>query len=245
MRRAAPSGMGARRRARGIALLVVMVVVLLSSLLALWAFRSSLVNEALVGNDASYQRAFEAAQAMIQDAEQDIRGTHADGTNCVPSASDVRICRRGATLRFIDEDKDLGTLLGRLDTAPTRCLQGICQKRTGEQDFWNDAAAMTEMTADGVGARYGEYTGALSAGGSAALANPLLASRNASDGGAWYWIEVMPYDRSEAGLLTDRSKMDLNLNPNVVYRITAIARGPNQRTQVVLQSTFAHQKLKN
>lgn len=47
-----------------------------------WASRTSLFNEMLVGNDADYQRAFEAAQALIQDAELDIRGENADGTAC-------------------------------------------------------------------------------------------------------------------------------------------------------------------
>ena len=74
---------------QGIALYVVIVLVLLSMLLALWAARSSLFNELLLGNDADYQRTFEAAQAMLQDAEFDIRGTKADGSICTP---DGRCC---------------------------------------------------------------------------------------------------------------------------------------------------------
>jgi type IV pilus assembly protein PilX len=236
--------MAARQRQRGISLLVVMIVVLLSSLLALWAFRSSLVNEAIVGNDADYQRAFEAAQAMIQDAELDIRGERADGGSCVGHATDTKICRLGNTIAFAEENKDLGALLARLDAAATRCIQGICQKRVGAQDFWSDATALGDMTAADVGARYGEYTGALPPTGSTAAPNPLLLQRGAGQG-AWYWIEVMPYDTTPAGLLAGRDKLELNLNPAVVYRITAVARGLKPRTQVVLQSTFARQKLKN
>ena len=71
-----------RQRQRGVALFVVIVFVMLSMLLALWASRTSLFNEMLVGNDADYQRAFEAAQALIQDAELDIRGENADGSVC-------------------------------------------------------------------------------------------------------------------------------------------------------------------
>src|SRR5256885_8542923 len=55
---------------------------MLSMLLALWASRTSLFNELVVGNDADYQRAYEAAQALLQDAELDIRGEKADGTVC-------------------------------------------------------------------------------------------------------------------------------------------------------------------
>ena len=52
-------------RQRGIALFVVLVFVMLSMLLALWASRTSLFNEMVVGNDADYQRAFEAALPCI------------------------------------------------------------------------------------------------------------------------------------------------------------------------------------
>lgn len=222
-----------------------MLVVLLSSLLALWAFRASLVNETIVGNDADYQRAFEAAQAMLQDAELDIRGERGDGTDCVPTA-DVKVCRKGGTMAFIEETRQIGGFIFALDTQTTRCRDGICQKRTGAQDFWATDAVLNPMKLDA--ARYGEYTGARLPADSKASANPILAWNDADQrtaANAWYWIEVMPYDNSPAGLLAGRDKLDLNLNPNVVYRITAIARGLKPSTQVVLQSTLARQKLRN
>jgi type IV pilus assembly protein PilX len=260
--------MHSARRQRGISLLVVMIVVLLSSLLALWAFRSSLVNEAIVGNDADYQRAFEAAQAMIQDAEMDIRGERADGRSCVGAAAAApgdaagaavagRICRIAGTLRFPEENKELIGLLAELDAEPTRCRDGICQKRTGIQDFWTDDATFRAMTRPStvsnlpVGARYGQYTGALppvagtpDPAKSDPMVNPLL-TESGADRGAWYWIEVMPYDTSPGELLAGRAKLVLNLNPNVVYRITAVAVGLKPRTRVVLQSTFVRQKIRN
>lgn len=237
-----------RQRQRGLALLVVMLVVLLSSLLALWAFRSSLVNETLVGNDADYQRAFEAAQAMLQDAELDIREERADGSACVPNASRPAICRTGSTVAFIDVDTELVGLIGRLEAQSTGCLHGICQKRTGAQDFWSTDATLQPMIAAGVAARYGEYTGALPAAGSTAAVNPLLLWRDTTPviaARAWYWVEVMPYSRNPGNLLEGRRQLDLNLNPNVVYRITAVARGLKDHTQVVLQSTFARQRIRD
>ncbi len=243
------------RRQRGISLLVVMIVVLLSSLLALWAFRSALVNEAIVGNDADYQRAFEAAQAMVQDAESDIRGERGDGTSCTgvaaadPSNAEAvnaarRVCRIGpGVMQFIEENKQLVGLLSDLDAAATRCINAICQKRTGIQDFWSAEATLTPMLASGVAARYGEYTGALPPAGNTANLNPLLLARGARSG-AFYWVEVMPYDTG-MGLLSGRAKLELNLNPNVVYRITAIAFGNKPNTMVVLQSTFVRQKIRN
>lgn len=233
-----------RAHQHGISLLVVMIVVLLSSLLALWAFRSALVNEAIVGNDADYQRAFEAAQAMIQDAEMDIRGERADGTLCVSDVGDARVCRTGTTVAFVEENRQLGALIARLESAATKCENAICQKRVGAQDFWNDEDSFAAMRAENVAARFGDYTGARMAAESKATPNPLLVDQR-EDEGAWYWIEVMPYDSSPVGLLAGREKLELNMNPNVVYRITAIARGRKDRTQVVLQSTYVRQKLRN
>ena len=233
----------------GVALFVVIVIVMLSMLLALSASRTSWFGEMLVGNDADYQRAFEAAQAMIQDAELDIRGEQSNGDPCKSVANDSNICRAGNTVWFIDEEQELGNLINTLDAQTTKCLQGICQKRGDKQDFWKDATTLAAMTADGVGARYGTYTGAKTGSNS----NPILNMQDAGKG-AWYWVEVMPYDINPgAGLINqdtsatnaNKSKWELSLKPPIVYRITAIARGLKPSTQVVLQSTFARQKLKD
>ena len=51
---------------------------------------------------------------------------------------------------------------------------------------------------------------------------------------------------NNSGLISNGSRnLGLNLKPNVVFRITAIARGIKPSTQVVLQSTYVRQKMKN
>lgn len=231
---------GNRTRQRGISLVIVIVLVMVSALMALWGFRSSALNEAVVGNDADYLRAFEAAQALIQDAELDISGTRADGTLCTPNPSKGDICRRTTGMWFIDEQQLMGTLVNQLSSHTPACQQGICLKRTANQDFWNDKDTLEAMTAAGVGARYGQYTGATT--GSAS--NPILANQAADEGG-WYWVEIMQYEGEGVGggvVKSDQSnKLALRLNPSLVYRITALARGRKPGTQVVLQSTFARQ----
>lgn len=57
---------------QGAALYIVVIFILLSMLVALWASRSAIFNELVAGNDADYQRAMESAQAMVQDAQDDI-----------------------------------------------------------------------------------------------------------------------------------------------------------------------------
>lgn len=227
-------------RQRGIALFVVLVFVMLSMLLALWASRTSLFNEMVVGNDADYQRAVEAAQALLQDAEMDIRSEFADGSAC-------KVCRQGSTAKIPVEAKDVASLLahlGGLGTTPA-CTDGLCLKRTGNQDFWNESASLAAMQAAGV--RYGTYTGALT-GSEEEPANPILRDTGAGRGG-WYWIEVLPYsaDAASSSLIAGSAANHLTLNivPHVVYRITALARGRKDSTLVVLQQTYARHRQKD
>ena len=238
------------RQQRGVSLFIVIVLIMLSMLLALWASRSSLFNEMIVGNDADYQRAYETAQALLQDAELDIRNERADGTSCVPVSGKPEVCRIPDAVNTVwipTEDKEVGDLLAELDKATTKCVRGLCLKRTAEQDFWNDKTTLDALMADGVGARYGQFTGAQTGDAS----NSILKINKPGDDpkkGGWYWIEVMPYDSSAGNfeLISNGStNMALNLIPNIVYRITAIAHGLKPSTQVVLQTTFVRQKMKN
>lgn len=226
----------------GIALFVVIVFVLLSMLLALWAARSSWFNEILLGNDADYQRTFEAAQAMLQDAEFDIRGTKADGSSCI-SNDKPDVCRKETSVYFDIETKDLESVLSTIaaQNSTVKCYKGICQKRADPQDFWNDASTLSSMIAEDVGARYGQFTGAMTS-------NEILSTSDAGKG-AWYWVEMLPYVDANVALM---SGLDPNSNVErfaparkklVVYRITALARGLKPNTEVVLQSTLSIQAI--
>ncbi|RYF31800.1 MAG: pilus assembly protein [Comamonadaceae bacterium] len=258
-----------KRRQDGVALFIVIVFVMLSMLLALWASRTSMFNEMIVGNDTDYQRAFEAAQALLQDAELDIRGEKADGSDCrIPLAT---ACRGGnpALAQIPLEAKEAAALWADLESivAGPRCLNALCLKRTGRQDFWNNASDKTdpindftlaEMTVNNIGARYGQYSGAqLSTDENEPKGNPILRDRSANNRGAWYWIEVLPYDPNadkSALIAGGANHLALNMKPNVVYRITSIAYGRKVRnvagvdvpiTQAVLQQTYARQKIKD
>ncbi|QIL78768.1 pilus assembly protein PilX [Diaphorobacter sp. HDW4A] len=235
-------------RQRGVTLFIVIIFVMLSMLLALWASRTSLFNEMIVGNDADYQRAFEAAQALMQDAELDIQGNASDGKECLPASdSAATVCRTGSTLKFPLEAQETSILLADLGVVPLFCKDGICLKRTESQDFWNDPSVLKQMAANGIGARYGQYTGAKTGSNR----NPLLESTKdtAADKGGWYWIEIMPYvdEVGNTNLMTNVSSnsLDLNLKPRVAYRITAIAYGRKSGTMSVLQQTYSRTKKKD
>ncbi|KRC23795.1 PilX N-terminal domain-containing pilus assembly protein [Acidovorax sp. Root217] len=249
-------------RQRGVALFVVIVFVMLSMLLALWASRTSLFNEMVVGNDADYQRAFEAAQALLQDAELDIRRELPDGTPCITAAT----CRDliGAADKIPADPAEVTPLLANLDNQTTKCRAGLCTKRTGRQDFWNyttnsptpsdlkpGEVKLEDMTQPTVGARYGQYTGAAK-GSVTAQANPILQwdAATPNNQGGWYWIELLKYDDSKGGpgVIIDPGMpniLALNLTPNVAYRITALAYGRKPNTMAVLQQTYVRQPRKN
>ncbi|WP_179625644.1 PilX N-terminal domain-containing pilus assembly protein [Comamonas testosteroni] len=242
---------------QGIALFLVIIFVMLSMLLALWASRTSLFGEMIVGNDADYQRAFEAAQALLQDAELDIRGETSSGTAC--SAPPCRAY--SSALQFPGDSQEINPLITKLEAEATRCKDALCARRVGRQDFWNFATSETPISpaADAslgevplsamipVGARYGQFTGAAHKTDNGQL-NPILAE-TADGKGGWYWIEVMRYSDAAktANLITDSStsQLPLNLDVYVIYRITALAKGRKDGTTVVLQETYARQRMKD
>lgn len=245
-------------RQRGVALFVVLVLVMLSMLLALWASRSALFNQVIISNDADYQRAFAAAQAMLQDAELDMLRVKPNGEPCVKIANRPKVCRASGVLYPPQGSEEVDPLIAQLSgIANTQCKDGLCAKRGTDpkhigQDFWNNADLMKEMQKEGVGARYGEYTGATQSANTAELGaagSAILNQTGNGSIGAWYWIEVLPYsDAAQGGSLVvgnASNLLPLNANPLVVYRVTAIAYGRKRGTRVVLQQTFVPQKLKN
>ncbi|TFI47227.1 pilus assembly protein [Diaphorobacter sp. DS2] len=247
----------AAARQRGVALFVVIVFVMLSMLLALWASRTSLFNELVVSNDADYQRAFEAAQALLQDAELDIRGEMADGNLCSGPP-----CRAySSALQFPGDTNEINPLITLLESKTTRCQDGLCARRVGRQDFWNYAKSDTSIKPSAntslgevpltdlmdTGARYGQFTGAANTTTSGPL-NPIL-TETAKGRGGWYWIEILRYSEKakSANVVVDSTtnQLPLNLDVYVVFRITALALGLKPNTSVVLQETYARQRTKD
>lgn len=230
-----------KKHQRGISLYIVIIIVLLSMLLALWGSRTAIFNEMIVGNDADYQRAYEAAQAMLQDAELDIQQKTADGTSC--KVIEDKVCRsNNGGMTAITTIAELQGFTDTMNSKTAKCFNGLCSKRLGAQDFWNNPTTMTAMTegsADdntNIAARYGQYTGAISKD-----SDPILNNTKAGEG-AWYWIEIMKYQDEPAINMVGRSaNAGLGIKAQLVYRITAIARGLKPSTQVVLQSAFVLQ----
>jgi len=224
------------RGERGVALVVVLVLVLLTTLLVLWTSRSARFNEIITGNDSDHQRAFEAAQAMVRDAEFDIQGLRPDGQPC--SETTGAACRghavsASAALAHFPHRKepDLNaTLMETLDAEDPSCIAGICSPTAVEPEFWTDANEFTAMKA--MAATYGKYTGAQAVD----TGNPLLKDGTAAR--AWYWVELLPYDTSAAAQSRNGYDYRADADQPFVYRITAIAEGLRPGTQAVVQTIY-------
>jgi len=222
------------RPQQGIALIVVMVMLLLGTILALGSSRTNWLNEALVGNESDYQRAYAAAEALIADAETDIRGVLPGGATCLSTG--FAGCRNPllAVQPFFPTTFDemfVVSAMFPVAAPPLPCSQGICIP-TGIQglgnDWWaNNLAAMIPQ-----GSAYGAHTGA----NPALAGNPLLTVT--PNRGAWYWVEVFKYAQGSGVLNADEGLPVPGDDQPFFYRITAVVQGQKPGTRVVLRSIF-------
>jgi type IV pilus assembly protein PilX len=242
---------------RGISLVTVLVLLLLSLVAVLGAFRVANLNEAMLGNSSDYNRARVAAEALILDAEMDIRGrrppyatVQTDGTigfPCRPAPANSTTslvteggyvgCRNQAAANTPwfprnSEDFDAVSDLVESNSATLRCMQGICVplNTTDLAFIENNLANMTPL-----GATYGQFTrNALAAPG--VSGNPILSSDTAK---AWYWVEAFRYnsDAVNSGAASINALVPDPTAP-FIYRITAIAQGMKAGTRVVIKSVF-------
>lgn len=249
------------KQQQGLSLITVLVVLLLTLVIVLGTFRTTLFHEVWQGNRSDYQRSFAAAEALLRDAEIDIRGRlppyttlQPDGTAGIPCRSapettpETTGCRERSSANAwfprtntqFDEVRDI---VHAARTPAPHCLQGICFPTTSTQaDGWvrNLDTLRTE------GACYGQYTQQSMRQRAQARteSNPVLEARfdnahRCTEARAWYWVEAFRY---ADGLQDNNTPLTAALQPDpsvkVVYRITALARGMKSGTQVVLQSLF-------
>lgn len=225
---------------RGVALIVVMVMLILGSILVLGSTRTTWFNETMVGNDSDYSRAYAAAEALVHDAEADIRGAPVGGQpfHAGDEANYPHQAARQTGRPFIPRiTDDIDTVQALIPAAnPGLCAEGICVPANAlnaapglGDNWWTNPATLAAMTA--VGATYGQFTGAVPANPNAAT-NAILTANPAQ---AWYWIEVFQYHQSPS---EPRDMPIPDAKWPFVYRITAIAQGLKPNTQVVLRTIF-------
>lgn len=215
-----PGRPGTSGAQRGFSLFIVMIMLLLSALLVIGGARMAQLLELVAGNQREHQRAFEAAEAALLDAERDIRQlafAPATKTYVACSALPVSRCRKADEGRVFP-DRDTGWVTAYAADGADSCERGICYfSASNSVPAAFDSEAYRFWTRDAYAskyARYGQFTGAPGDG------NLALAS-------ARYWIEVIDRRNSKYPL----------------YRITAVAMGARSAsvtggTRVELQVSF-------
>lgn len=222
-----------RRPARGVALLVVVMLLLIGSLAALGVSRLLLLGEAMVGNGADRQRTLAAAEALMRDAETDVLGRLDDGAPCHPGSAPVG-CRDPATGPSVPlEPADMDRLRDALPSDPSLpCHEGLCAPDGPARlaDIENRLPVVTDaLRVPHSYATYGQHTGA-----------PLPAADGAGNRylrrNAWYWIEVFSYPAAVG--IAGGALWQPGPERPFVFRITAIVRGNRPGTRVVLREIF-------
>ncbi len=210
-------------RQAGVALLVAMMVLLLSALVAVGAARTSGLNESLTGNLSDQQRAFQAAEALLRDA-QDTVVAHLQLSNA-DLAGDRLPNRNGQ--RFLPQSaQEYSEWVSALQARGQNgmpCVGGYCAFEPNPTEplgnWWASEADLAAIWDSG--ATYGLYTTAVAPAGQVTLAN------------GRFWVEVYHYSQS----LGSQANPPDDRHP-FVYQLTAVVRGLKPGTQVVLRSVF-------
>jgi type IV pilus assembly protein PilX len=246
------SSRGLGRSAQGLALPTIVVLLLLCTIAVAAAFRLGHLSELIVGNSSDHARTRAAADALMRDAEMDIRGSLPSyefiqangmpGYPCRPetpgggtSMAGYVGCRTpgGSMAAAVnpwfpynwDEFLQVTDLVSAANAQG--CLQAICRPQTAPiAQNWQALIAH--------GATYGQYTRAdLNAPG--VSGNPLLSTTGAN-ARARYWIEVFKY---EPGLNAPSTRAPPAKGFVPLYRITVVATGLKAGTQVILTQWFS------
>jgi len=137
-----------RNQQMGVSLVIVMIFLVILSGLAITAMQGSTFSARIAGNESDRTLAFQAAEAALKDAENDIRGQLSTGTTCPANST---------TCRADPLDKGNGF--------DTTCPNGRCTPNAGSPVWetagrWTNAAPANNTANSDGSVRYGFYTGA-------------------------------------------------------------------------------------
>ncbi|MDR2875504.1 MAG: hypothetical protein LBV44_06205 [Methylobacillus sp.] len=258
------SAHGIARKQRGVSLFVVLIVLVLALILVLAGLTVANLNESLVGNQSDQQRAYAAAEALLNSAQRDITlnngwqcqaklgatGTHTTLTQQNGSAA-------ACTARYPADMDDFvamhNTLIGldscgAADSTLASIFKGVCISSAPVSASFMSSKVNVSGSAQQLdnGASYGEFT----------AGSTKLDDKNWGDGvktgdtslelnatknfkGA-YWVEVFPYNPSTAAL-GGGVPVGVPLPDSAypfIFRITAMAQGLRGGTVSVLRTYY-------
>ncbi|MDR2220775.1 MAG: pilus assembly protein [Methylobacillus sp.] len=249
-------------RQRGVSLFVVMVVLLLALILVLGGVSVSILNESLVGNQSDQQRAYAAAEALIDSAQRDIRlnnglyclpgGLGATGTNATlkQGADPAPACtvRYPANKAGYAQMLNTSAIVGTINTcAANATYRGVCisdspTELTFQASAINNGGA--QLLSNGAG--YNQFTASLgnvnwgdgASAGSTSLALGLGGAAQNFKGA--YWVEIFLYN-SASGAVGSGIPANVPVPDSsypFIFRITALAQGLRGGTVSVLRTYY-------
>jgi type IV pilus assembly protein PilX len=255
-------GMTGPARQRGVSLFIVVVVLLLSLIAVLGGLTMTNLNESLVGNQSDQQRAYAAAEALINSAQRDIRlnngvycsagGLAGAGTNL--SLQGANAAPPNCTVRypadlddFMEMVNNVAVIGGINKCSGGSTFKGVCISNSPDADGFlsskvnNDGAQLLSN-----GAGYNQFTsslGSLNWGEGAQAGEASLALGTGSDAqnfkGA-YWVEIFPY-HTLSGAMGGGMPANVPVPDSsypFIFRITALAQGMRGGTVSVLRTYY-------
>ena len=208
------SRLATQPRQRGASLIMVLLILLVITVMGISAAQISMLGERATRYDRDYQIALQAAEVALMDAEFDIRGPNTSGSARMTNF------KHGDKTYFVD-----GCGAGSGST------QGLCVPVQAQPNpFGLRSTSLMKRP------RPGRSHWARSR---AALSMPAAAESCPRESPATC-IEVL--DDKTVGENTSTNPYGPGPSGGVVYRITAMGFGPDERTQAVLQIEFRKEK---
>ena len=208
---------GPRSLQRGVSLVVVLLILVIVSLLGVASIQISRMATQSARNERDTQIAWQAAEAALLDAELDILGMPSGNTS-----------KRGFNQADPTDPANTINLFDRKNTDVSQFAEGcgtsgknkgLCEIKAGAQANWLAVDFLASSNQRYV--TFGEYTGRSFQSGASGI-QPAHPPR--------YIIELIDDPNME------RTK-DIE-SRRYIFRITAVGFGPNEKTQVVLQSIY-------
>lgn len=224
-------------RHRGVALIVVMLIMIAITGISLWTARQSLLSEGIARNENDQVAAQQAAEAALRDAERDF-------LTALPTTAANASCSRGK-VKLIPSDFTSDCKTGLCFQEDSEYPRAAWQASPAVAEFWwpaakggqwNDDPATKPGRVPSVTAnRCSDFTGGVPLGTFTGVAPVSGVARQPE-----YLIEYFKRKNVRLNLAETQVSGQGN-SPNewsAMYRITARGFGYSERTQVVLQSIF-------
>lgn len=202
---------------RGISLVIVLLILVIVSLLGVASIQISRMATQSARNERDTQIAWQAAEAALLDAELDILGMPSASTKKRGyNASDPTDPNNNINI-FDNKNTDVSQFI--LGCGTDTKNKGLCQISPSSQANWLSVDFLATSNQKYV--EFGEYTARTFQSGAAGI-QPAHPPR--------YIIELMDDPNIERTKDVQHRKY--------IFRITAVGFGPNEKTQVVLQSIY-------